>query len=100
MAKDKGDIISDITTYIAKFGGRYGEWYVGASTDPKQSLYTRHKVKKGDPGLLRTAHSEVQAADVVGFFVKTYKTLGEADGVVEQGKLHVYAYRRAPYTKP
>lgn len=100
MAKDKGEIISDIDAYIAKFGGRYGEWYVGAATDPKQALYTKHKVKKGDPGLLRTAHSEVQAADVVGYFVKNCKTLGDADGTVAQGKLYVYAYKRAGYTKP
>ncbi|MBF0095634.1 MAG: hypothetical protein HQL33_09745 [Alphaproteobacteria bacterium] len=100
MAKEKNEIIADIRAYIAKFGGRSAEWFVGTSVDAKSTLYKMHKLKQGDPGLVRTAHTEIQAADVVTTFVNTYKTKGSADGVVEPDRLQVYAYKLQPYTKP
>ena len=100
MAKEKSVLIADIDSYVAKFGGRYAEWYVGTSTDAKYALYTKHKLKQGDPGLVRTAITELQAAEVVTHFVTRRKTKGEADSVVEQNRLHVYAYKLQPHTKP
>lgn len=100
MAKEKNDIMDDIKAYVKKFGGRFSEWFVGTSVDAKSTLYKMHKLKPGDPGLVRTALTEIQAADVVTYFVETYKTKGTADGVVEPDRLHVYAYKLQPHTKP
>ncbi|MBF0562427.1 MAG: hypothetical protein HQL37_10490 [Alphaproteobacteria bacterium] len=100
MSKEKAEIISDIMAYVEKIGGGYPNWYVGTATDPKGKLYNTHKLKQGEPGLVRTANSEIQAADVVTYFVKKYKTKGDADSEVEPGRLHVYAYKLQPHTKP
>ncbi|MFN3077745.1 MAG: hypothetical protein ABT940_12885 [Alphaproteobacteria bacterium] len=99
MAKSSSEIIQDVETYIARFGGVFGEWYVGTSTDPKHALYKVHKLKEGDPGLLRTSHTEIQAAEVVEYFVQTRRTKGKVEQP-ESGRLHVYIYKRQPHTKP
>lgn len=100
MSKEKGEIIADIMTYTAKFGGRLSDWFVGTAIDPKARLYKTHMLKKGDPGLVRTAETEIQAADVVTYFVSTHKSKGVTDGVIEPERLHVYAYKLQPHTKP
>ncbi|KAF0117661.1 MAG: hypothetical protein FD149_1039 [Rhodospirillaceae bacterium] len=100
MPKPKDVIIAEIESYIVRFGGAFREWYVGFACDPEQALYVKHGLRKGDPGVLRTAHTDVQAADIVRYFVSRRRTMGEAQGTPENGKVHVYAYKLQDHTKP
>jgi hypothetical protein len=97
MAKSKSEIIDDIQAFIAKHGNAYKEWYVSTSPDPKSQLFKVHGFKNTDKGLLRQAQTELQAAEVVEFLT----TLGAKGGaVIKPGADYVYAYKRAPHTKP
>ncbi len=97
MAKSKSEILNDFQDFMGRHGGNYKEWYVGSAADPKAQLFTIHKFKKGDKGLFRQAASEIQAAEVAEFFTN----LGAKgnDGVTRDAEF-VYAYKRAPHTKP
>jgi len=100
VPKPKDVIIAEIEAYILRFGGAFREWYVGFAHDPKQALYVKHGLRKGDPGVLRTTHIDVQAADIVRYFVTRRRTMGEAQGALESGKVHMYAYKLQDHTKP
>lgn len=99
MAKSKNDIISELENFMGKYGGSFGDWYVGASDDPKNTMYNTHGFKKGDVGLIRSALTEMQAHDVVEFFVDVRGCVGRV-GSIKIGELHVYAYRRGNHTNP
>jgi hypothetical protein len=97
MSKSKAEIRSDIEDFIARHGGKYKEWYVGTAADPKTQIFKIHGFKGGDKGLYRQAGSEIQAAEVVEYFT-ALGTLGN-NAVVRDADC-VYAYKRAPHTKP
>ncbi len=97
MAKNKSEILDDVQDFIKRHGGKFGEWYVGTAADPKTQMFNTHRFKAGDKGLYRQAHSELQAAEVAEFFA-TMGTKGHT-GVVRDAD-YVYAYKRAPHTKP
>lgn len=97
MTKSKPEIRNDFEAFIAKFGGKYKEWCVGTAEDPKSQLFSVHKFKNGDIGLYRQSGSEIQAAEIVEYFMD----LGaKGDNGVKRGADYVYAYKRAPHTKP
>ena len=98
MAKSKTEIIGDIESLIARKGGKPGEWFVGFSADPKGEL-AKHGFRQGDVGAIRTANTEMQAHDVVEYFVTTLKTKGDLSEV-GRNSLHVYAYQTNGHTKP
>lgn len=99
MARSKTEIIDDVEAFVAKYGGKFADWYVGISKDPKATLNGTHGFKKGDVGLVRTAASELQAQQVVDYFVGTRGCKGRKESF-DAGEIHVYAYRRARHTKP
>ena len=51
MTKIKAEIIEDIKVYIQNWGGKYPDWYVGITSDPRQRLFSDHGVReKGGDG--------------------------------------------------
>lgn len=99
MAKSKQQIIEEITTHIRKRGGKPGTWYVGTSDDPRALLFDRHKVKeKGDRWIRRRAQSAIVAREVQQHFVSVLATDGKA--ALEDSARMVYAYKKAPHTRP
>jgi hypothetical protein len=97
LAKSKSEILNDIQDFMARHGANYKDWYVGTAADPKSQLFGVHKFKNGDKGLFRQAGSEIQAAEVAEFFTG----LGaKGHSGVARGAEYVYAYKRAPHTKP
>ena len=97
MSKSKSEILNDFQEFVGKYGGKYKEWCVGTSDDPKAQLFNVHKFKNGDKGLYRQAVSEIQASEVAEFFTN----LGaKGDDSVKRGADYVYAYKTGPHTKP
>jgi hypothetical protein len=100
MARSRTEIIDDIEAYVARCGGRFGEWYVGVTAAPKRSLFTKHLVReKGDPWIGRIAKDEFEARDIAEYFVGTRGTQGSL-GTKAESEFYVYAYQRRPHTKP
>lgn len=98
-AKARSQIIGEIEDYIDRNGGDYREWFVGATGAPKAMLFTQHKVRQtGDAWIARLAKDDLDARDVVGYFVGTRKTKGRT----KEGRdtdLYVYAYKVKSHTR-
>jgi|DEB0MinimDraft_10_1074344.scaffolds.fasta_scaffold142845_1 hypothetical protein len=97
MPKSKSDILDDFQAFIGKHGGNYKEWYVGTSANPKVDLTKYHRIKNGDKGLMRTAQSELQAAEVAEFFIDNG---AKGDPTVTRDNICVYAFKMDKHTKP
>jgi len=97
--KSQQQIIEDITGHIRKRGGKPGAWYVGTCASTRKTLFGHHKVKqKGDRWIRRRAESATIAREVQLHFVQSFST----DGKTATGDTAtiVYAYKKAPHTKP
>ncbi len=69
---------------------------MGTSATPRETMFSQHKFKKGDIGLIRQAPSELQAAEITEFFTG----MGAKGGaVIKSGNDFVYAYKIASHTK-
>jgi hypothetical protein len=99
MARSKQQIIDDIKAHIQKRGGSFGAWYVSTTKDARTRLFGEHHVKqKGDRWIRRKAGSSETAREVAEHLVRTLATDGKADGDASADM--VYAYRKAPHTRP
>ncbi len=97
MAKQKSEILDDIQGFISKHGNNARQWYVGTSATPREQLFQQHKFRQGDIGLIRQAHSEIQAAEITEFFTGQGAKGG---AVIKPGYDFVYAYKLMSHTKP
>jgi len=56
------DLIADMKSFVNARGGKYEEWYVGACTDPRTTLFDTHKVRKNsDAWIYLVADSAIAA---------------------------------------
>lgn len=100
MSNGKQEIIDDIKKYIQEKRGRYSLWYVGVSSNARDSLFIEHKVKeKEDLWIYKTALSSEIARDVERYFLIVLGT----DGLIGNGEKTarmVYTYRKTIHTDP
>ena len=100
MAKEKQEIIDEITTHIQRCGVNYSAWYVGISKDAKDRLFNGHNIReKKDAWIFRTAISSQIARDSEEYFVNTLGTDGDTGGGDNTSDM-VYAYKKAAHTNP
>lgn len=98
-AKSRSDIIGDLEDFIAKNGAKFGEWFVGCTGAPKAMLFTQHKLKQsGDAWISRLAKDELDAKDVVEYFVSARKTKGRPKEARDTD-LYVYAFKIKSHTR-
>lgn len=98
-AKSRSQIIGDLEDYIGRNGGDYREWFIGATGAPKAMLFTQHKVRQsGDAWIARLAKDELDARDVVEYFVGSRKAKGRAKEARDTD-LYVYAYKIKSHTR-
>jgi len=99
QGKSRSAIIGDIEDYIARNGAKFNEWFVGVTGSPKAMLFTQHKVKQaGDAWISRLAKDDLDAHDVVEYFVGTRKTKGRAKER-KDSDLYVYAFKVKSHTR-
>jgi hypothetical protein len=99
MAKSNQQIIDEITAHIQKRGGAYGTWYVSTGQGARGCPFGDHQVKKrGDRWIRRRAQSSAAAHEVADYLVHTLATDGQTGG--DEAADLVYAYRKAPHTRP
>lgn len=95
----RSEIIADLENHVAKFGGNFGEWYVGVTANPKESLFTQHRLRRsGDAWIARRAVDDLHAAEVQEYFKTVRKTQGGVKGTLYD--VFVYAYKRKSHTRP
>lgn len=91
-------IASEIDAYIKQHGGGYPAWYVGIAADPRERLFTDHKVREhGDAWIYRDAGSEAAARAVERAFLNVGCQGGGGGG--DNDTHYVYAYRIAAHTR-
>lgn len=97
--RKRSEIIADLETHVAKFGGTFAEWYVGITANPKQRLFTEHRLRSnGDAWIARRAVDDLQANEVQEYFKSVRKTQGGSKGGLQD--VYVYAYKMKSHTKP
>lgn len=93
MPKPKEVIVSEISGYIDKRGGKYSDWYVGIASDPKARLFNDHNVdQKNGAWIYRECESADVAREVEDYFINTLRTKGGPGGGDDSTK-SIYAYR-------
>lgn len=98
-AKSRSQIIGEIEDYIDKNGGSFGQWFVGCTGAPKAMLFSQHGVKQsGDAWIARQAKDDLDAFDVVEYFVGTKRTKGRAKERRDTD-LYVYAFKVKSHTR-
>jgi hypothetical protein len=98
-AKSRSQIIGEIEDYIDKNGGSFGQWFVGCTGAPKAMLFSQHGVKQsGDAWIARQAKDDLDAFDVVEYFVATKRTKGRAKERRDTD-LYVYAFKVKSHTR-
>ncbi len=100
MAHDKQEIIEDIKKYILENKGDYNSWYVGVSSNARNSLFKDHKIKEnGDRWIYKTALSSEIAREVERYLLIVLRIDGLVGSGEETAKM-VYAYKKAMHTDP
>lgn len=91
--------ISDIENYMGQVGGYYRDWYVGIASDVRQRLFADHGVReKGDYWIFRDCGTDTAARDAEDYFLRKGCDGGPGGG--DYTTKYVYAYRKAPHTRP
>ena len=100
MSNGKQEIIDDLKKYIQEKRGDYGLWYVGVSSNARNSLFSEHKVKeKEDFWIYKTALSSEIAREVEKYFLIVLGTDGLIGNGEETSRM-VYTYRKTTHTDP
>lgn len=98
MAESKLKIIDDFVDYIIMGGNDFSDWYVGICKDAKL-MFLEHGVReKSDSWIFNKARSVIAAREIEEYFIKrgTDGNPGVGDNTADL----IYAYKKAPHTKP
>ncbi|MBO4456725.1 MAG: hypothetical protein J5802_03325 [Butyrivibrio sp.] len=91
MAKSYENIVSDISNYISKCGGKYSEYYCGITNDAERRIFDEHNVDKNGVWIYRTATSDAVAREAEKFFLNS-GCKGGTGGGSDDCKI-VYCYK-------
>lgn len=98
MGKSKDDIKVKIEKYLSKAGvKKWSEVYVGIAEDPKDRLFSDHKVKQNGVWIYCQANSSDCAREVEQELLAKGAKGGPGGG--SDNTIYVYAYKTEVYTK-
>lgn len=81
----------EIDSLIQNSGANYREWYVGVAINPRERLFTEHRVsEKSGLWIYRDAHSEGEARHIEAIFLKKNCKGGS---LKRDSSRHVYAFK-------
>jgi hypothetical protein len=93
-------IIEQMEAFVSRHGEDWESWFFGVTTDPCDCLVSGHNINIGhDLWMCSEALSAEKALEVKGYFVAgvgvdSDDSLDDAEG------RFVYAYKKAPHTRP
>lgn len=101
MATSTQDIISILVAFMHEHGGPDESWYVGLACDPRVALFEIHGVREETDHWLFKGAFTVYAARRVHDQIRSHLgTDGSPIGSGDHDATHVYAYQKAPHTRP
>ncbi len=91
----------EILAYIKEFGGDFNDWYVGISSDPKNTMFQEHRVhKEDDIWLYKQALTFTACKTVQDYFLDILKTDGKAIINGDEDTDCVYLFKKSTRTTP
>ena len=96
MRINENDIMDEIEAHIRKFGGDFGEWYVGTAKDCHGAFFLRHQEHDvGDQMIYRKAYTSYAADEVSERLAQGCGLHPDRESVRERGRI-VFVYRKVP----
>ncbi|MDK2849240.1 MAG: hypothetical protein PWP34_2593 [Desulfuromonadales bacterium] len=93
-------VVREIREYIVGQGEDWENWYIGITVDPSDRLCDDHLIRFGhDRWFCREAFTPEEAQEARDKLVADYAVDGDEARDEKTGRF-VYAYRKAPHTKP
>lgn len=91
-------VVNQTEGYMAKFKGRYSDWYAGIAADPKQRLFNDHGVdEKYDAWVYHHCGTDDLARAIEHYFLDKGCKGGPGGG--DEATHFFYAYKTAPHTR-
>lgn len=91
----------EFLAYIKEFDPTFGNWCVGLSAAPKQTLFDHHGVQSDqDPWLYKQLLTHRAARTVYDYFTGHLKTAGAAPDDASDDVDCVYLFKISPHTRP
>lgn len=92
-------IINDIINFMSQWGGAYGDWYIGITSDSEQRLFNDHGVNRAnDAWIYRTANTSDDARSIEQYFIGLGCDGGSGGG--DNTSRIVYVYKKSSRTNP
>ena len=90
----------EFLAYIKEFDRSFGDWCVGISAAPKETLFEQHGVRPDeDPWLYKQLLTHRAARTVYDYFVGHLKTAGMPPADESNDFDCVYLFKIAPHTR-
>ncbi len=100
MPSNREEIITDIKTHIARFGGGFGEWCVGTARDPRSPFFESHRVAEMNDGLTYREAFTAGSAEAARDYLVNECGLGlDLEDAPVPGRF-VFAYRKTAPAQP
>ena len=93
---DTESIIQELDLFILKFGGIYGDYYVGITDNPVGRFNYDHNIGLANPYIFKEI-DKTEAARLIERYFIDLGCDGGGDGPDEGS---VYVYKKGPRTKP
>jgi hypothetical protein len=87
--------------YMKGLGGAFGDWYVGAASDPEQALFEHHGVRSDmEPWIYKPALTNRATITIVRDFVEVLHADGRVPDIDDQGATIAFLFRKSVATRP
>ena len=101
MPANVQSVIKEISYYLRSNGSNNGDWFVGTSHDPLETIITKHYVdEEKDLWIYRECLTPNDAKDVLRYFTGTLKCDGDKGGEIPSDAKYIYAYKKNGRTSP
>ena len=96
---DAQAVVDQIAAHIQKQGGNLSDWYAGITADVDQRVFGDHAVPKKDHWRIHRQANSSNAARAAEKALLDWGCDG-GDGGGDDRSVFVYAYLKAPFTRP
>lgn len=87
--------------YMKGLGGAFGDWYVGAASDPEQVLFEVHGVRSDrEPWIYKPALTHRATITIVRYFVEVLHADGRVPDIDDEGATIAFLFRKSASTHP
>jgi len=93
------NIISEITRFTNKYGGKYSDWYIGITSKQKAKLFQIHNINEYlDKWIYEPARNNKQARNIKSYLIILGLDGEEHNDDDDDSARFVYAYKKTQHT--